>query len=125
MILKSRQHAYQTGRWAEQFALQYLVNKNLTLLGSNFRSKLGEIDLIMQDKNIICFIEVRYRLNNHFQTASESITAKKCQRIILASQQYLIENRQATKMDCRFDVVALCGKQEDPEIEWIKDAFQA
>ncbi len=125
MILKSRQHAYQTGRWAEQFALQYLVNKNLTLLGSNFRSKLGEIDLIMQDKNIICFIEVRYRLNNHFQTASESITAKKCQRIILASQQYLIENRQATKMDCRFDVVALCGKQEEPEIEWIKDAFQA
>ena len=113
------------GRWAEQIALEYLLDKKLKLLERNFRSAFGEIDLIMQDKNTILFIDVRYRSSNYFHTALESINRKKCERIIITSNQYLSQNRAASHMDCRFDVIALSGKQETPAIEWIKNAFQA
>jgi putative endonuclease len=121
----SGKNSYQRGRWAEQAALEYLSTKKLKLLDKNFRSAFGEIDLIMQDENILLFIEVRYRSNNHFHTALESINRKKCERIIATSHQYLSENRSASQLDCRFDVVALSGPQETPTIEWIKNAFQA
>jgi len=117
--------SYQRGRWAEQTALEYLLTKKLKLLDKNFRSTFGEIDLIMQDKSIILFIEVRYRSSDHFHTALESIDRKKCERIISTSHQYLSENRSALQLDCRFDVVTLSGPQETPMIEWIKNAFQA
>ncbi len=125
MPTRSGKTSNRRGRWAEQIALEYLLDKNLKLLEINFRSAFGEIDLIMQDKNIILFIEVRYRSSNHFHTALESINRKKCERIIITSNQYLSQNRCASRMDCRFDVVALSGKQETPAIEWIKNAFQA
>ena len=117
--------SYQRGRWAEQTALEYLLTKNLELLDKNYRSQFGEIDLIMQDKSIVLFIEVRYRSSDHFHTALESINKKKCVRIISTSHQYLSENRSASQLDCRFDVVVLSGSQETPTIEWIKNAFQA
>ena len=117
--------SYQRGRWAEQIALEYLLAKKLKLLEKNFRSSFGEIDLIMQDKNIILFIEVRYRSSNNFHTALESINKKKCERIILTSQKYLSENRGALQLDPRLDILTLSGTQENPTIEWIKNAFQA
>ena len=125
MPTKSGKTSYLRGRWAEQTALEYLLGKKLKLLEKNYRSTFGEIDLIMQDKNIILFIEVRYRSSKHFYTALESINRKKCERIIATSHQYLFENRSASQLDCRFDVVALSGPQETPMIEWIKNAFQA
>lgn len=125
MTFKSGKTSYLRGCWAEQTALEYLLDKNLKLLERNFRSIFGEIDLIMQDKNIILFIEVRYRSSSHFHTTLESINRKKCKRIINTSNQYLSQNRGASRMDCRFDVVSLSGKQETPTIEWIKNAFQA
>ncbi len=125
MPRNSGKNSYQRGRWAEQTALEYLLAKKLKLLDKNFRSLFGEIDLIMQDKNIILFIEVRYRSSNHFHAAIESIDRKKCERIISTSHQYLYENRNASHLDCRFDVVVLFGTQKNPTIEWIKNAFQA
>lgn len=116
--------SYQRGCWAEQKALEYLLTHHLKLLGKNFRSTFGEIDLIMQEKNIILFIEVRYRSSDYFHTALESINKKKCERIISASHQYLTENRSASQRNCRFDVIALSGSQASPKIEWIKNAFQ-
>lgn len=117
------QKAYLIGRWAETVALQYLLEKKLTLLERNFHSTFGEIDLIMQEAEILCFIEVRYRKNDYFHTALESIDKKKCERIIRTSQQYYNDNRKATKMNSRFDIITLSGKQKKPLIEWIKDAF--
>lgn len=125
MPAKSGKTSYLRGRWAEQAALEYLQTKNIKLLEKNFRSSFGEIDLIMQDKNIILFVEVRYRSNNYFHTALESVSRQKCERIIITSNHYLSQNRLASQMDCRFDVVTLSGQQESLSIEWIKNAFQA
>jgi putative endonuclease len=125
MPASTGKNSYLRGRWAEQTALEFLLHEKLKLLERNFRSIFGEIDLIMQDKNIICFIEVRYRSDNHYHTALESINERKCKRIIITSQQYLTQNRTAAHMDCRFDIVVLSGPQENSTIKWIKNAFQA
>ena len=125
MPTKSGKTSYLRGRWAEQTALEYLLDKKLKLLEKISDQHLVKCCLIMQDKNIILFIEIRYRSSNNFHSALESINRKKCERIIITSNQYLSQNRGASHMDCRFAVVALSGKQETPTIEWIKNAFQA
>jgi len=125
MPTSTGKNSYLRGRWAEQTALEFLLHEKLKLLERNFRSVFGEIDLIMQDQNIISFIEVRYRSDNHFHTALESINERKCKRIIITSQQYLTQNRTVSHLDCRFDVVVLSGPQENSTIKWIKNAFQA
>ena len=84
----------------------------------NFRSRLGELDLVMKDGETLVIIEVRYRKTDRYGSALESITPKKQSRIIAATH-YLLQNKMACPV--RFDVVALSG---NASIEWIKNAFQ-
>ncbi len=113
------------GKWAEDMALDFLKSCGLKLKARNYHSSCGEIDLIMMDNNIVTFIEVKYRKNDKFVDAVETITRKKCKRIISTSQHYLQALRSSSKLACRFDVVTISGQTDKPEIEWIKNAFQA
>jgi len=113
------------GRIAECIALGYLENKNLSLLGQNYRCPYGEIDLIMQDKDTIVFIEVRSRKNKTFLDPVETIDRKKMNKIIKTAENYIQRNQNKARSQFRFDVVTLTGKNNDIEIQWIKDAFEA
>jgi putative endonuclease len=135
-----------TGRESEQLAEQYLLQQGLKLLTRNYLCKVGEIDLIMRDQEHLVFVEVRYRNNRRYGSASESVTFYKQQRLIRAAQFYL-QNRgwHTQPPPCRFDVVAIDGtlavnnidvyggpstdsaecstnKRQNP-IEWIPNAF--
>lgn len=117
----------QRGAEAEQIACAYLQNQGLTLVDRNFHSRRGEIDLIMQDKNRLVFIEVRARRNVYFGSAAESVTSPKQQRIIAAAQLYLQQHN--INQPCRFDVVTILLSSTEtqplPQVEhWIQDAFQ-
>ena len=79
------------------------------------------VGVSMKDKNTLVFIEVRYRKNNLFGGALESINWHKQQRIISCAQQYLMRFRLADKWPCRFDVVIISGNLKYPDIEWIID----
>ena len=116
---------YQRGQWAEQLALDYLVQKKLELLSCNYRCAVGEIDIIMLDHETIVFIEVRYRANNNYIHVLETISEKKCIRIIKTSRHFLQNTRQLSRKPCRFDIITITGENNNPEIVWIKDAFQA
>lgn len=105
---------------AEQKALQYLQQQGLAIVCSNFRCKVGELDLVMRDGAALVIIEVRYRKSEKFGGALGSITRQKQARIIAATQHYVIINR-LSHLAIRFDVVALSG---DGSINWIKNAFQ-
>jgi len=118
-------NTYQRGQWAENMAFDYLKKQGLKPLERNYHGPGGEIDLIMQDKNVIAFVEVRYRANDRYLDALESIDTQKCARIINTGQYYLQSNRAASKQPCRFDVVIISGPTDKPEIGWIKNAFQA
>ncbi len=113
------------GRLAERRALEFLENKNLRLLGRNYRSAHGEIDLIMQDKETIVFIEVRSRKNTTFLDPLESIDQRKIHKIIKTSERYIQNRHIKAQAQFRFDVITLTGEDNDMEIDWIKGAFEA
>ena len=113
---------YQYGTIAEKTVLEYLTRKGLVRLNNNYRSRYGEIDLIMKENDTIIFIEVRYRSNTRFVDPIETIDKMKIQKIILTSQKFLQEFSDLGKF-YRFDVITLTGDLESPEIQWIKNAF--
>jgi len=106
------------GAGKEELARRYLEGSGLRLVERNYRCRLGEIDLIMRDGDCLAFIEVRYRKSAGYGSPAESVTPRKQQRIILAARHYL--QRHPTRLDCRFDVLALTGNQR---VEWLKNAF--
>lgn len=111
----------QSGENAEKLALTFLLRQGMRHLCSNFRCKAGELDLVMQDGETVVVVEVRYRRSERFGGALASITRQKQQRIIVATQHYVIMHK-FTHAAIRFDVVAIAG---DQRINWIKNAFQA
>lgn len=112
----------ETGAEAERAALAYLVERGLSLVTRNYRSRFGEIDLILRDGEVLVFVEVRLRASTRFGGAAASITTAKRRKIIATAQHYLAQYRQAPP--CRFDVVLL-GTGAPPTIEWLPNAFAA
>lgn len=108
------------GNQAEKVALSYLEQQGLTLIKKNYQTRLGEIDLIMQDGKSIVFIEVRLRKNNIFGGASESISQAKQRKIAKVAEQFLQHHGNQA---CRFDAIVM-EKAEIQHIQWIKHAFE-
>jgi putative endonuclease len=129
----------QWGDKAERLACEFLEKQNLLLVTRNYRCRAGEIDLIMRDRDVWVFVEVRYRKSATFGTAIESVNYAKQQRLIRAANYYLQGARLAEKVPCRFDIVALQSSlresistavqscnlkcEGDIKIEWVKNAF--
>lgn len=109
------------GSQAELCAAQYLLRHGLKPIAQNYRSRFGEIDLIMQDGNVLVFVEVRLRRNTGFGGAAASIDTRKQQRLIRTAQLYL--GKLAHMPPCRFDAVLLEDAQGN-NVQWIKNAFE-
>lgn len=107
------------GQAAEDRAAAFLRRQGLTELQRNYRTRGGEIDLIMQDDGQLVFVEVRYRQHQGYGGAAASITPGKQARLALAARHFL--QRHGQDRPCRFDVVAIDGANPP---NWIKDAFQ-
>lgn len=112
----------QTGDTEESRALAHLCEHGLTLETRNFRSRFGEIDLIMRDGAITVFVEVRRRRHRAYGGAAASIGADKQQRIAKTALIYLSQRYSDCDMPMRFDVVAIDG--EHREIRWLRSAFE-
>lgn len=107
------------GRTAEQKAYKFLKKQGLRLLTKNYYCPFGEIDLIMQDRAEIIFVEVRLRNNRQYGSACESIDKYKQKRIVKSAMHYLSKKNWHDCMNCRFDVIGFSKSG----IDWIKDAF--
>jgi putative endonuclease len=113
------------GTYYESMAAKYLQKKGLHELERNFRHRRGEIDLIMRHLDTLVFVEVRYRKQNGFGSAEESITYRKQQSIISTANFYLTQ-KKLWDMPCRFDVVTIKPSQrplKNHDINWITSAF--
>lgn len=111
------------GDYWEQIACKFLNKKRLKLVKQNYNCKVGEIDLIMLDNDMLVFIEVKYRSSSDWVTALEAVTKSKQRKIIRAAQLFLLQNKQYNDWNCRFDVVSIQGNKQTPEINWIQSAF--
>ncbi len=106
------------GTNAESDAIDYLEARGLELITTNYRTRFGELDLLMWDGLILVCIEVKYRRQSRFGQAAEFVTAKKLQRMRTAFEQYLLDNGHSpVSTPVRIDVIAIDGD----DYQWIKN----
>ena len=109
------------GQAAEQLAATWLQQQGIKLLESNYRSRFGEIDLIMQDGKETVFVEVQLRSSNTFGGAGASITPAKQQKLARTAEDYQMQHGVSA---CRFDAVLL-ESLDTRQLQWIRNAFDA
>jgi putative endonuclease len=111
------------GRDAEDLVCTYLQQQGLQLSMRNYRSPFGEIDLIMQERNTLVFVEVRYRANTRFGTPAETVDANKQARLRATAEHFLQNTPRASRKACRFDMVAITGDGKNGNLSWLKNVF--
>lgn len=116
-----------TGNAYEQLAADYLIAQGLTLINSNYCCKLGEIDLVMQERDTLVFVEVRYRLRNDFVSPILSINRQKQTRLLRTARVYLKHHRLSYSVPSRIDVVGITPRPDGRgcQFHWIRNAIQA
>ncbi len=114
----------ELGRWGERAACQFLQRQGYRIIKRGYRSALGEIDIIAQDKGTVAFIEVKTRRSDDYGPPQSSVTKGKQHQLRKVASLYL--KRNALEAECRFDVVSILvnAKKKGAKIELIKDAFQ-
>ena len=116
----------QRGVASERLAAEYLQAQGLVVLARNVRCRVGEIDLVCLDGDVLTIIEVRQRGRAEFGGALASVNRCKQRKIIRATQFFLQRRAQWRAYAMRFDVLALEGLPDRTHrIVWIKDAFRA
>jgi len=111
----------QLGQEAEDLALGYLQQQGLTLIERNYRSRYGEIDLIMRDQQHIVFVEVRFRSSQRYGGALSSVDIHKQRKLIKCAQQYIANT--PSRLGFRFDVLAISPSSQQHDIQWLTNAF--
>jgi len=118
----SKQDLY-LGKKGEERAIDLLKDNGYKILVRNYKTKLGEIDIIASDKGTICFIEVKTRQSERFGLPIEAISASKQRQISKVALTYLKEKKLLDKK-ARFDVVSILYSQDTPRLDLIKNAFE-
>ena len=114
------------GAWGEALVADYLRKKKYAIVAAGFRSRFGEIDLIVQNKHDLVFVEVKLRKSADFAQGREYVDHRKRDKIRVTASIFL--SQFPTKLQPRFDVVEVyCpqGRQTpDPQIIHLERAFE-
>lgn len=114
------------GAWGESVAWEYLRKKKYKLVAVNYRTRYGEIDLIVSDRKYLVFVEVKSRKSANFARAAEFVNYQKQNRLRATAEIFLAQ--YPTSLQPRFDVIEVYAPQgvntSKPEINHMEDAFQ-
>ena len=114
-----------TGPGGEALAAEYLRKKRYTVVASGYRSRFGEIDLVVQNRTYLVFVEVKLRKNADFAQAREFVDSRKQERLKTTAEIFL--SQYPTKLQPRFDVIEIYAPEGfhtlHPEINHLEDAF--
>ena len=115
-----------TGAWGEALAAEYLRKKRYKIVASGYHCRFGEIDLIVQNRRFLVFVEVKLRKSARFAQAREAVDWRKQDRLRMTASIYLSEN--PTNLQPRFDIIEVYAPDGtatvNPEIYHLEDAFQ-
>lgn len=111
------------GQLGEELALAHLLAHGLKPLIRNYRCKMGELDLVMMEREVLVFVEVRTRATNDYGGAAASVDWKKQHRLVLAAEHLRMKRVELRRYPARFDVVAITTGEPKAKIDWIKNAF--
>lgn len=109
------------GKYGETLANKYIISKDYKILELNYTTKLGEIDIIALDKNILVCIEVKTRSNRNFGYAYEAVDYRKQKKIIAVSNIY-IKHKRIRDIQIRYDIIEVY-LEKNIEINHIENAF--
>lgn len=118
----SKENLY-LGKAGEAQAVDFLKNTGYLIVSRNYKTKLGEIDIIAWEKDILCFIEVKTRTTDKFGFPENALTLHKQKQISQTALVFLKERKLLDKK-ARFDVVSITGSGNFPEIKLIRNAFE-
>ena len=111
------------GSKGEDFAVEFLRHKGFRILEKNYKTFIGEIDIIAQDGETMVFVEVKTRANDSFGCPFEAVHNKK--RLKLRNLALLYMKKQGEEIPIRFDVLSImCTANGQKQIEHITDAFE-
>lgn len=115
----------EVGDRIEAAAEALLCSHGLALVERNANFRVGEIDRVMRDGELLVFVEVRYRTPSSFGSGADSIDWKKRRRLVRAAEAWLQRHPEHRDRGCRFDVVDAQGDPASPTLRWITSAFRA
>ena len=110
------------GKESESTAVKHLKKQGYKIIEQNYRTKLGEIDIIAKEKDTLVFVEVKSRKSASYGNPKYAVTPKKMRKISMVALYFLKMTNQSTSK-ARFDVVSISHGKKNPEIEIIKNAF--
>lgn len=96
------------GKWGEETARRYLLNRGYRILEQNVRTPYGEIDLIVQrdDDPIVIFVEVKTRTSSSLGWPEESVTLRKATHLLASANHYAVEHGIES---WQIDVISIIG----------------
>jgi len=110
------------GDRGEEIALQHLLRQGYSLVERNYRTRYGELDLILRHGDTLVFVEVKLRRGTGFGDPLEAVTEHKQATIRGIAEQYLAEEQPEFEQ-ARFDVVGILAEGASYRIEHIEEAF--
>ena len=101
----------------ENLAADFLAGKGLIIKERNYRCPLGEVDIILWDKDTLVFCEVKTRSSLNYGHPLEAISKQKINRISKIASYYI----RSQNANFRIDAVGIYFENGEPKIEWIEN----
>lgn len=114
-------HNQRIGKWGEDTAAEYLIQRGYEIIARNARTPYGEIDIVTRQGDVTIFVEVKTRTSNKMGLPEESITARKREHMLAAADHYAAEHAVD---HWQIDVIAIEGKPTSkPIITYFENAI--
>jgi len=111
---------YNKGKNGEEMAREFLVKKGFELIEMNYENVIGEIDLIMTDKDWLVFVEVKLKIGDKFGSPEEMINKRKLSQIKRVAEGFLVLENKIAKKFKKYRIDAVCiVLNEDQSLERI------
>lgn len=114
----------ETGCGSEFLAGQYFGDRGYRIVERNYRTRRGEIDLVVEKDGELAFVEVRYRKSKAFGTPEETVTRSKRRRLSLAALEFVSRRGDAEGKSLRFDVLAMERRGTGIGMAHVEGAFE-
>lgn len=123
MTIDNKKNKRSTGSYGEKLAVEFLESAGYEIIDKNYHFGHGEIDIVAKEKDVIVFVEVKYRKNLEYGLPEYAITKGKQNQIKKIAEAYLSEH-EIKDQDCRIDVIAILHLAgEKPQLNHYKNAF--
>lgn len=109
--------------WSEDLAKAYLLEQGYTFRAANYTIRGAEIDLIMQDGEVVVFVEVKQRKNADYGIPFAHISPAKLKRLRQAALHYLVTTFERDDVFSRFDAISVLGSKEKHWLEHLQNIY--